>query len=106
MAYDVDFSNHSIDELLVQTSSNVPELFGLILLLEFVVIMLAISSFNKRNTGYTNMAMGGAVAGLVTTTSGFFMYLVPGLIPLYYVIVCLVVTLAFALFFLFSDDAQ
>lgn len=104
MPYDIDYTNNSIEELLVQTSSNVPELFGLVLLLEFIVIMFAVSQANKKSTGYTNIAMSGAIAGLVTTTSGFFLYLVEGLIPLYYVITCLVVTIAFALFFMFSDD--
>lgn len=102
--YELNMTNATAENLLVQTSQQVQVLFPLILLFEFLVIALFGMYSNKRQTGYSNVPMWMSIAGLVTTTSSFFLYLVPGLIPLAVPITTMAITFVCALWFLLSEN--
>ena len=96
-----------LDGILVNLASNVPQLFPMILLFEFLVIGLGGSFATSRKTGYTNLLMWFAIAGLVTSTSAFILFLVDGIIPLTILSIVVAISILFAgLFILLGDNQQ
>lgn len=96
----------NIDEILVNLSSNVPSLFPMLLFFEFIVIAVGGAFANSRRTGFTNISQWSAIAGLVTTTTGFILFLVNGLISLYTLGLLCAITFFCVLWFFSTGDEQ
>ena len=110
MTYNLTFlQNATAQEIIVGVQHNVPNFLPLVLLFEWFIISLGGSYANSRKTGVTNFIQWGAFAGLVTTVSAFFL---GGIFidPVDYVsflptiIICLTVTVIFALGAVFTPD--
>lgn len=103
--YEISNATNPAD-LLISISSQVPILFPMILFFEFCVIAIGGAFTNQRRVGYTNISMWFAIAGLITTTSAFILFMVDGLINLATLGVVCAVTFASVLWFFFSGDEQ
>lgn len=88
-----------------------PWMFPLVLFFQFMLILLSGVGIQSRRIGFANVPMWGTIAGLVTTTTGFFwtamsaVYLgstVP-LINIGTIGVCFAVTIGFAALFFLTD---
>lgn len=97
-------NNTELSAIVVNTSQNIPILFPLILFFEFMVIAIGGSFANARRVGFTNLSMWFAIAGLITTTSAFILFLVDGIINLVTLGVCVAVTLGCVAWFMFTGD--
>jgi hypothetical protein len=95
-----------IDKILINLAGNVPSLFPMLLVFEFMVIALGGAFANQRRVGYTNISMWFAIAGLITSTSAFILFLVNGLITLPTLSICVTITILSVLWFMFSGDEQ
>lgn len=90
--------------LFVSIARQVPILFPMLLFFEFCVIAIGGAFANKRSVGYTNISMWFAIAGLITTTSAFILFMVDGLINLATLGIVCAVTFASVLWFFFTGD--
>jgi hypothetical protein len=110
MTYNLTFlENNTAQGVIIGLNQNIPSFLGLILLFEWFIIAMAGSYSSSRRTGYTNFVQWGALAGLVTTVSAFFLggiFVSPtdyvSFLPT--IIICLVVTVLFALATFFTPD--
>lgn len=110
MTYNMTFlENNTAQGVIIGIQQNVPNFLPLVLLFEWFIISIGGSYANSRRTGYTNFVQWGALAGLVTTLSAFFLggiFIEPAdyvnFLPT--IIICLTVTVLFALGTMFSSD--
>jgi hypothetical protein len=84
-------------------ANQAPWLFPMVLFFEYVIIMIGGVYAQNRKIGYSNVPMWGAIAGLTTTTSAFFLSIITGVIDLNSLGICLAVTIGFAVWFFMSD---
>lgn len=96
----------SIDRIMINIAQNVSILFPMLLFFEFMVIALGGTFANQRRVGYSNISMWFAIAGLVTSTTAFILFLVDGLINLATLGVVIAVTLASVLWFFLTEGEQ
>lgn len=93
-----------IESILTYEAQQIPALMPSILLLLYVVILGAGYFADQRRTGRGKFAMWSAIAGLITTTGAFILFLYNGLINIEVVIIVLLITVVSVAFFLFSSD--
>lgn len=94
--------------VLINLAQNVPVLFPMLLVMEFLVIALGGAFSQQRRTGFTNVPQWFSIAGLVTSTTSFILFMVEiggqHLIPLTTVVVTVVITFASVFWFFLSDN--
>jgi len=110
MAYTLPPTNltnaSGFDSIIIYTSQQVPILIPLILLFIYVTIM-GVGYFSmERRKGYGNISLWSAIAGLITTTGSFILYLYEGLVNLEVIIICMLITFLSAMFFIFSSKDE
>ena len=94
------------DQILINMSSQIPLMFPMLLFFEFMVIAIGGSFSNQRRIGYTNIPMWSAIAGLVTSTTAFILFMVDGIISIVTLSIVVAVTLGCVSWFFFSGDEQ
>lgn len=104
MAYSVPIDVTSPVDLLVKTSGQIPFMFEGILLLIFLVIASSSYFAQQRRVGRGNISQAMAIASLITTTGGFILFLINGLIAMETLIVLVSITLISTLWFLMSKE--
>lgn len=92
-----------IPELLANESGQVPGLAAGILFFIYVVILSAGYFSQERRTGAGNFAMWSAISGLITTTGSFALFLFDGIVNLQVIVICVVVTMVSAVFFIVGE---
>lgn len=80
-----------------------PWLMPTILFFEFIVILLSGVYAQNRRIGFSNVPMWGTIAGLVTTTSGFILTAISGVIDPLTLTLSISVTILCAAIFLLTD---
>lgn len=103
MPYNFNMANQTPEGIFIQASNSMPGLIGAILFFEFMVISMAGYLINRSRTGYANILMWFAISGLVTTTSAFFLYLVPGLMNIETLVITVVISIVFVGIFLVQN---
>ena len=112
MAYDLpNFTNGSrgIEDILSYEATQVAGFTGGILFFIYVVILTSGYFSQERRTGAGNLPMWAAISGLITTTGGFILFLYQTsttgliLINLPTLLICVIVTIVSAIFFLASE---
>lgn len=93
-----------IGQIILWESQQIPFLFPGILLLIFFVIVGSGYFSQERRIGRGNFPMWCAIAGLITTSGAFILFLYDGLVGLETVIICVVVSIVCALWFLLSSN--
>ena len=102
MSYNLTFlENATAVDIVNGVQSNIPNFIPLILVFEWFIISLAGTYANQRKTGYTNFYQWGALASIVTLTSGYFLNLILDstnqVVFLSTMIILLIVTILFAI---------
>ena len=107
-----NFTNGSqgIESIIGAEAVQVPILVPSILFFIFVIIMGVGFFSQQRRTGAGNLPMWGSIAGLITTTGSFILYLYDNIalqnsviINIQTITISLAVTIMFALVFVLSD---
>lgn len=98
-------TTNTLEELLAYQSGQIPILWPMILLLIFVTILGSGYVYLEKKTGKGRFSMWFAIAGLITTTLAFILFLIPGLINLEVVSICVIVSVVGGLWFLFSAES-
>lgn len=93
-----------LEDLLVSTSGQVSALANGILIFIFLTILGSGYYSQERRTGRGNFPMWVAIAGLITTTASFILYLVPGIIGLESIVIGVAITIIGSLWFMLSED--
>ena len=109
MSYNLTFiQNATASGIINGVQSNVSLFLPFVLLFEWFLITMAGTYANSRKTGYSNFFQWGALAGIVTTTSAFF---IQGTLDsinsasfVYTVSTCVGITIILALMALVFDD--
>lgn len=92
------------DLIFTSIASQVPILFPSLLFFEFCIIAIGGTFANQRRVGYSNISMWFSIAGLVTSTTAFILFMVDGLINMATLGVVIAVTIASVLWFFFTGD--
>lgn len=108
MAYTLppaNFTNGSqgLEALIIYEVQQVPLLGPGLLLFVFFIIFGAGYFSQERKVGRGNFPMWLSIAGLITTTGGFVLFLYSGIINLETIIICMVLTILFSLWFLMTS---
>lgn len=105
MPYDIlNFTDTGgIEEILIKESQQIPALWPALLFFIYAVILGVGFYSQDRRTGAGNLAMWSAIAGLITTAGSFVLFLFDNMINIEVVIICLVVTIISAFFFLVGE---
>lgn len=95
------------DQLVINISQNVPIIPNILLVTIFLVIALSGYMSKSRREGSEkagNLPMWFAIAGLITSTGSFILFLADGIVNITTVITCFSVTILSCLWYLFSDN--
>ena len=104
MTYVINDTITDIPSMFVNVSQAVAN-FGNMLLV-FVWFSISILGYmaQDRKTYKGNIPMWLTVGGFITTTLAFILFIIPGILSLYSVIICTAIFLACVLWFLFSGQ--
>lgn len=103
--YNIPANTTDPSQLAVGLSSALPRLSLSILILIYIVITLAGYMSEERQKGRARFAFWLTIAGLITTTISFIMFLIDGLIGLEIIISCMAITFLSAMaFFVATRD--
>lgn len=101
--------SQGIESIIAYETTQLPGMMAGLLFLIYIAILGAGYFAQERRTGAGNIAMWSAISGLITTTGAFtlFLYDISNsglvLINLEVVIICMLVTIVSAFFFLIGD---
>lgn len=104
MAYALNITNKTMEEVYVNLGTAIPSFWPLVLLFEFAVILIIGAFANKRFTGVTNTLAWIFLSSMITTISAFILRLVNGLVNTYVLTVAVVLTLIFGLIYMLAES--
>ena len=96
-------TSQGIEGIMIAETTQLPGLVPGILFLIFAVILGAGYFAQERRTGAGNLPMWAAIAGLITTTGGFMLFLMDGLVGIETIIISLIITIVSAFAFLVME---
>ena len=96
--------SNGIEQLVIYEAQQIPALIPGLLFFIFLAIGLGGYLSQERRTGRGNMPMWFTIAGFITTSASFILLMYNGLINLEVVILSMVITIGFALWFMLSPD--
>lgn len=105
MAYALpNFTNTSgIEEVLQYGSQQVPILVPGLLFMIYIIILVSGYFSQERKTGQGNFLMWASIAGLITTSGAFMLFLYDNLVNMQTIMVCVVITIISAFAFLINQ---
>lgn len=105
MAYTLpDPSITTPDGLLGYLATQVPFLVPLILLLVFLALTMSGYFYQERRNGRANLPLWLAISSFITTTSSFFLFLIPNVMNIETVSIAIAFTLVFMGWFIFNPE--
>lgn len=95
-----------IEQLLIYESQQVSSFVPMLLFFFFAVIAGAGIYSQERRVGRANVPMWLAIAGFIVSIGSIILYLIPGFVSLEVLIITMVLTIVFTMWFLLSGDEQ
>lgn len=92
------------DQILVYVAGNMPIFTPLLLLTVFAVITLSTWYGTKKMSGYGDFFTSAAAGGYITTIIAVLLTLIPGMINLYTLTTCVVISIIMTIFLFFSRE--
>lgn len=92
-----------LEQLLIYEAGQVPFLMPGILFSIFIIILSAGYFSQDRRIGEGNFPMWCAIAGLITTTGAFILFLYQNLLNLEVLIICVIITILSMLWLFLSE---
>lgn len=92
-----------LETIMQEGVRQVPILMPLILFMIYIVIAGLGYYAQEKRTGAGNLPMWCAISGLITTAGAFMLFLVDNLVNIEVIVICLIVTIISAFWFLVGE---